>query len=458
MLLDDTSLVSRDGSPVPVMGMKVLTIGDLIAVDGGSIKTGPFGTALKANEYTREGVPVISVREIQVGELKVEESTPRVSREVTDRLPMFLLSAGDIVFARKGSVDRSALVRLEQEGWFLGSDAIRLRLPNSVDPRFVAYQLRSAHLRSWIVQHSTGSTMASLNQGTIERVPLVLPPLPQQQSIAAVLGALDDKIELNRKTNRTLKALARAIFQSWFVDFDPVHAHPAGRTPPGIDPAKATFLSATFQDSPLGPIPEGWRVDHLGEVTSVLNRGISPSYVEDGGVLVLNQKCVRDGRVDTTKARRHDPTRRDPSARLLQVGDVLINSTGQGTLGRVAPVTVINEPTTIDSHVTLVRPDLCNVSAPYLHLLLERQQPAIEALGEGSTGQTELSRRRLGELRILVPDISVMAAFDTIVTPILSQQTANEAESLSLAATRDFLLPKLISGEARVHRHRAAVG
>jgi type I restriction enzyme S subunit len=123
------------------------TIGKLLASDGGSVKTGPFGTTLKAQEYSKEGVPLISVGEVGYGSLRVHEKTPRAPREVVERLPEYLLEAGDIVFGRKGAVDRSALVKPEQAGWFLGSDGIRLRLPSTCDSRFIAYQLQTADAR-----------------------------------------------------------------------------------------------------------------------------------------------------------------------------------------------------------------------------------------------------------------------------------------------------------------------
>ena len=200
---------------------RATTIGGLLAADGGSVKTGPFGTALKAKEYSKVGVPLISVGEVGYGSLRLHEKTPRAPREVVERLPEYLLEAGDIVFGRKGAVDRSALVKPNQAGWFLGSDGIRLRLPTTCDSRFIAYQLQGEASRLWLLHHATGTTMASLNQEIIERVPIVLPPIEQQRVIAHILGTLDDKIELNRRMNETLEAMARALFKSWFVDFDP---------------------------------------------------------------------------------------------------------------------------------------------------------------------------------------------------------------------------------------------
>ena len=209
-------------------------------------------------------MPLISVGEVGYGKFRVQESTPRVPREVVERLPEYLLETGDIVFGRKGAVDRSAMVKSEQSGWFLGSDGIRLRLPRTCDSRFMAYQLQSPAKRLWLLQHATGTTMASLNQGTIERVPVVLPPLSEQRAIAHILGTLDDKIELNRRMNETLEGIARAIFKSWFVDFDPVRAKVEGRDT-GMPKHIADLFPDSFVDSELGEIPNGWRITDLTE-------------------------------------------------------------------------------------------------------------------------------------------------------------------------------------------------
>jgi type I restriction enzyme S subunit len=255
--------------------------------------------------------------------------------------------------------------------------------------------------------------MPKLTQGNMLRVPIVAPPLRDQRAIAGLLGALDDKIELNRQMNETLEAMARALFKSWFIDFDPVHAKTAGRAPFGMDAATADLFPSTFTDG----IPTGWQLRPLGEVVSYLKRGIGPTYVDARGVRVVNQKCIRGGRVDFTKSRRHDESRRSVQDRLLLVGDVLVNSTGVGTLGRVAQVRRLAEPTIADSHVTVVRARVDTLRSELLGIGLEMRESEIEALGEGSTGQTELSRERLSLMTTIVPSMAVQAAFATIVIP-----------------------------------------
>jgi type I restriction enzyme, S subunit len=258
------------------------TLGQLLESNGGSILTGPFGTVLKASQYTPTGVPVISVSEVGFGRIQLKSHTPRVDRVVTQRLSKYLLKHGDIVFARKGAgtaVERSALVLEQQEGWFLGSDGIRVRLPKNCSAPFISYWLQSQRHRTWMKQHSVGTTMPALNESIIKRIPICLAPLAEQKEIAAVLGALDDKIELSRRMNATLEAMARALFQSWFVDFDPVRAKLDGHQPTGLDPATAALFPNEFEDSEAAHIPKGWTAGKLSDIGTNSRRGVRPGEI-----------------------------------------------------------------------------------------------------------------------------------------------------------------------------------
>ena len=199
----------------------------------------------------------------------------------------------------------------------------------------------------------------------------------------------------------------------------------------------------------MGKIPKGWLVLPLQRLASYLGRGISPAYVDRGGIGVLNQKCVRSRRIDFSKARRHDPGKKTLAGRTVCLLDILVNSTGVGTLGRVAQIWNLPEPTIVDSHITVVRA-AANVDPWFLGIALIGREREIEALGEGSTGQTELSRTRLGGLPCLAPPASLQVQLGCLIGPILTRLAESERASLTLAALRDALLPKLISGELRV--------
>jgi type I restriction enzyme S subunit len=367
---------------------------------------------------------------------------------IVDRVDGYLFDGEYLLIGEDGEnlrTRQTPIAFMATGRFWVNNHAHIVRGNHRADTRFLSYVLSQTDLSGYL----TGSTMPKLTQGNLNRLPVIAPPLAEQKAIAAVLGALDDKIELNRRMNATLEAMARALFQSWFVDFDPVRAKLDGRQPDGLDPATAALFPNSFQDSEAGHIPKGWTVRPLSSHASYLSRGFGPSYLEEGGVCVLNQKCVRDHRVDFSKSRRHDSVKKPINGRVLQIYDVLVNSTGMGTLGRVAQVFHLPEETIVDSHVSIVRA-APGTDALFLGINLTSREAEIEELGEGSTGQTELSRARLGELKIIAPPLDIQKAFGETVRPLLMRISENDSQSRSLATLRDTLLPRLLSGELSV--------
>ena len=179
-----------------------------------------------------------------------------------------------------------------------------------------------------------------------------------------------------------------------------------------------------------------WREIPLDDLCSYLNRGTAPAYTDGGGVLVLNQKCVRDQRVTLGEARRTDPKRKPiAKERFLQPFDILVNSTGVGTLGRVAQVRTLPETATVDSHMTIVRPNSNAIDPSYLGLAVRYSEAEIESLGEGSTGQTELSRARLGALLVPVPKREDQRAIACILGALDDKIELNRETNQTLEAT-----------------------
>jgi len=377
---------------------------------------------------------------------------------------------GTLVVGRVGSYCGS--VHYSPNKCWVTDNAIIGSSRSQKDARFWFYKLASLDLNNY----RAGSGQPLLNQKILNSIQVSIPASEDDRfRIAKMLAAFDEKIDLNHRINQNLDAMAQALFKSWFVDFDPVKAKIiaiqegrdplraamsaiSGKTDAELDalpPEQYKQLATTaalfpevLVESELGGIPEGWLLSTLGEQCVYLNRGISPKYIEEGGVLVLNQKCIRDFSLDSSKGRRHDPNQRSVSGRELQVGDVLVNSTGVGTLGRVAQVLWLEEETIVDSHVTVVRSG-SSLNSAYLGQWFVTKQPDIEAMGEGSTGQTELSRGKLADMSILVPDLAVLGAFASVVAPLQSLVSALNRESLVLQEARDALLPRLLSGELR---------
>lgn len=333
----------------------------------------------------------------------------------------------------------------------------------SVDEEFVYYVARHPEFRAYAQGRMEG-TSGRQRVSWQAIADYAIPDFSsfERKRIGIVLSSIDNLISANRQINKTLEVMARALYTAWFVDFEPVRAKRddrwrRGQSLPGLPAHLYDLFPDQLIESELGDVPEGWEISALGEVCSYLNRGISPKYIDLGGVTVLNQKCIRDFSIDFSKARRHDVEKKKIDGRVLELGDVLVNSTGVGTLGRVAQVRRLAETTIVDSHVTVVRSGT-RINPMYLGGFMSMKQPEIEAMGEGSTGQTELSRTKLGQLKILLPTDKVLDYFAKYMKTISESIAANQDSSESLARLRDTLLPKLISGELRVTDAERIVG
>ena len=250
----------------------------------------------------------------------------------------------------------------------------------------------------------------------ISPLSISLPDKGTQNRIVEIFRSLDDKIELNNKINENLEQQATAIFKSWFVDYIPFD----------------------------GTAPKEWSDVILDDITSLVTRGIAPKYSDDSDQTVINQKCIRNHMIDLSLARKHTP--KTINEKWLQYGDLLINSTGTGTLGRTAQVWFKPKNLTVDSHVTIVRPAKENLIF-YIGLWGISHEKEIESLHTGSTGQTELPRDRVKTMELLLPDDVALNRFHSIIAPLAASIISNQEENLKLAELRDILLPKLMSGE-----------
>lgn len=296
------------------------------------------------------------------------------------------------------------------------------------DVRFIKYLIDNIKLAMQSVSH--GTTQDNLSLDKLLRFDLPVPRVEVQRKIAAVLSAYDDLIENNTRRIAILEEMARALYREWFVHF----------RFPGHENVKMV-------ESELGMIPEGWEVTPLEPISDYINRGIAPKYDDEAPGLVINQRCIRDGRVNLEPARHQ--SKKVPAEKAIQLGDVLINSTGVGTLGRVAQVLREISACTVDSHVTIVRPS-DSVDRDFFGLALLGLESHFENLGTGATGQTELSRSRVGDTEIVLPPVEMQCEFGDAVRPVRELTLRLEEMNSNLRSSRDLLLPKLISGEVDV--------
>jgi|LakMenE18May11ns_1017448.scaffolds.fasta_scaffold9936926_2 type I restriction enzyme S subunit len=317
----------------------------------------------------------------------------------------------------------------------------RLR-PKSSDviaPEYARYYFRSTHFRQSVNAMSTMSTRASLNNEILDRLQVVLPPLKEQQCIGYLLATLDDKIELNRKTNETLEAMAKALFKSWFVDFDPVRAKAEGRTT-GLPAEISDLFPDSFDDSELGEIPSGWRVGCLSDCCEI-TMGQSPpgdTYNEDGHGLPFYQGKTDFGfRFPGRRVYCSSPTRQ------AFIGATLIS-----VRAPVGSANIAREVCSIGRGVAALKSRQSADS--FIYYLIGTLQGVFESYNSEGTVFGAINGKDLASIQVVAPSTEATAAFNSQCLPMDESIQSNTLETEHLTTIRDTLLPKLISGEIRI--------
>ena len=321
---------------------------------------------------------------------------------------------GDILFVNKGTPGRVCMVP-DPVDFCIAQDMIALRADDSkIYNKYLFAVLRSNVIQQQIYNTNVGDVIPHFKKQFMDQLLIPVPDRKIQESIGDLYYTLSYKAELNKKISNNLQQQAEAIFRQFFVE---------------------------------NSENDIWPLVTLDSLTSLISRGITPKYADESTQVVLNQKCIRDHYVDTSLARKHNP--KVINEKWLQYGDLLINSTGEGTLGRAAQVLFVPENMTVDSHVTIVRPQnqLLMFYIGFWGISHERE---IEALHTGSTGQTELPRERLKAIELQLPDNDTLKLFNDIIVPMVSAIIVNQQENSRLENARDTLLPKLMSGEIDV--------
>ncbi len=291
-----------------------------------------------------------------------------------------------------------------------------------------------------LLASATGSTFPNVSREQLRDLECVLPPLAEQKRIAEVLGALDEKIELNRRMNATLEATARALFQSWFVDFDPVRAKLDGRTLSGIDPATAALFPDSFEHEADGVVPKGWSIGTVKDAFEI-TMGQSPpgdTYNEDGNGIPFYQ-----GRTDFGF---RFPTRRmycTAPTRYAKQGDTLVS-----VRAPVGDINMADEECCIGRGVASVRHK--SGASSFTYYAMANLYPDFAAYEAEGTVFGSINKQNFENLRCIVPSPSIVSAYEKLVGPLDEQISTFEKQSRTLATLRDTLLPKLLSGELRV--------
>lgn len=373
-----------------------------------SVESGEYMVSVK--DFTEYGFDFTSCRRISSEDYEMLKRNGCVPEQ------------DDILIGKDGAryFEDIIIYRQPERPALLSSIAILRCNKEEILPEFLYYTLRTPSFKQDVRDnYGSGSAIPRIILKDFKRMPISFPSLDVQRQITAVLSILDQRIQINTKINENLQQQAAAIFRSWFVDCVPFG----------------------------GTAPDEWENVTLEGITALVSRGITPKYADDTDQIVINQKCIRNHMIDLSFARSHRP--KVINDKWLRFGDLLINSTGDGTLGRAAQVWFQPHNLTVDSHVTIVRPAAENMTF-YIGLWGTQHEREIESLHTGSTGQTELPRDRVKALELLLPDKETLNRFNALIAPMAATIVSNQEENNRLVSIRDALLPRLMSGEIDV--------
>lgn len=396
-----------------------ITVADLIETGEADLQTGPFGTQLKASDYVETGVPVINVRNIGYGDIR-PDNLEYIEEKTVERLKVHILKKDDIVFGRKGAVDRYALVGEKTEGWVQGSDCLRLRIESKrVWNKYVSYYFATAGHKNWMeAMCSFGATMSSLNQDIVRRITIPLPEPSTQRKIAAILTAYDDLIETNQRRITLLERMAEAIYREWFVRL----RFPGHET-------------ATFEKG----VPVGWETSTLNKVTDI-TMGQSPKsefYNEIGDGLPFHQGVGTYGSRFPKKA-----IYCNSDGRKAHRGDILFSVRAPvGRLNIADCEMIIGRGLAAISHKHKLN--------SYLYYCLKALFANEDIIGNGSIFNS-VGKDELAGFGLLRPPQELAMKYDQIASNIDEQIALLTRASENILCSKGSLLSRLISGKLSV--------
>ncbi|MDD1475472.1 restriction endonuclease subunit S [Arthrobacter sp. H16F315] len=388
----------------------IKSLGEICREGGGFIRTGPFGSQLHRSDYTEDlqGIPVVMPKDMTRGRINTA-SVARIDEPTADRLKQHLLSANDIVLARRGDVGRTAWVFAEDLPAFCGTGSMRIHPGESetVRPAFLRFFFHTKLASDYLEGHAVGATMPNLNAGIVERLPVPVPPLRIQDSLIGVLEAFDDLIENNRRRVKVLEEMARATYREWFVKFRyPGHGE------------------VTLVDSALGPIPREWQAGTVGDVVELkYGKALKADARRGGDIAVVSSAGIIGW---------HDES--------IVEGPAIV----VGRKGNVGSVHWVDGPCWPIDTTYFVQTDL--------PLRFVAEQLRRTEFTNSHAAVPGLSREGAYARPFLLPQLDLLDSFQALVEPLGSEAAALSLQSEKLTELRDALLPKLVTGQIDVSK------
>ncbi|WP_163372732.1 restriction endonuclease subunit S [Endozoicomonas acroporae] len=408
-------------------------LGNLVASGGGKIHTGPFGSQLHASDYVDEGIPCVMPANMKGNRVDLTDIA-FISEHDAKRLSKYIVQEGDLVYSRRGDVTQKALIRQKEAGYFCGTGCLLLRPGKHIDPKFLTYYLSTPTIQNWIVSQAVGATMPNLNTGILKSVPFSGPEKDVQEKISTVLTAIDYKIELNNRINSELVAMAKTLYDYWFVQFDFPDANG--------NPYKSSGGKMVYNAVLKREIPEGWKVLSLWNIASYFNGLAMQKYrpVDDNHLPVIKIKEMNEGISSDTEKARPDI----PAGAIIDDGDVLFSwsatldvklwSQGKGALNQ---------------HIFKVTSQ--NYSKSFYFFELKNYLAHFKMMAERrKTTMGHITQDHLKQAFVSIPEKMLINRMDEKLQPVFQKQLHLHKENQHLTRLKDWLLPMLMNGQVTV--------
>ena len=407
------------------------TLGKIISDGNGKFQTGPFGSQLHASDYVKDGIPCIMPANMKNNRVDID-NIARISEEDAKRLSKHIVKKGDILYSRRGDITLKALITDKEVGYFCGTGCLLIRTGDKSDPEFLTYLLSTKTNKAWIVKQAVGATMPNLNTDILARFPLYIPDLKTQQSIAAVLSALDKKIALNKQINARLEEMAKTLYDYWFVQFDFPDVN--GK------PYKSSGGEMVFDETLKREIPKGWAVKSLNQVADIV-MGQSPdgaSYnLEQEGTIFFQGSTDFDWRFPNVRQYTTSPTR------FAQKGDILLS-----VRAPVGDLNISPFECCIGRGLAALRSKSGNNS--FLFYVMKYFKTVFERRNTEGTTFGSITKDDLHSLKLVAPADNVLEKYNEIASKYDEMIFIRSQQNHQLTQLRDFLLPMLMNGQVSV--------
>ena len=403
------------------------------------LKTGPFGTQLHANEYVAEGIPVINVRNIGYGEI-IDNDLDMVSRETLSRLSEHTLKENDIVFGRKGSIDRHAFIDNRYDGWMQGSDCIRVRIhDNEINPKYVSHYLKLDSVKKQLINGAVGSTMPSMNTDILKSIVISVPSKEKQDAIEAVFSSIEQKIGINTSICSDLESMAKLLYDYWFVQFD--FPDENGR------PYKSSGGKMVWNEKLKKEIPEGWEVASIGSKCQCLLGGTPSRDKKEywgGSINWINSGAVNEFRISSSTETITEKGLENTSTYLMPRNTTVLAITG-ATLGQVS---ILNISACANQSVVGIL-ETKEVPTEFIYPSVVSSMKSLMNQQTGAA-QPHVNKQDIMGMMFAFPPTNIMEEYVSAVKGLYETILERCLENQQLTSLRDFLLPMLMNGQVKV--------